>query len=133
MRSRTTSVYIRLNGEESGKIGRSAEYIFTKEYYKVMKTLPNLTDFNSVNEYFLSEYGFSLFLIEEPYLMMRKRRVAKWVGASDPHITLLKRNGKPTTKYPRSYGIIENGGFRPISLGTLISNLKEERPLFSRV
>lgn len=98
-----------------------------------MKTLPNLSNFQDINEYFMAEHGFSLFLREEPYLMMRKRKVAKWVGADDPNVTLLKRNGKPTTRYPRSHGIIENGGFRPISLGTLVSNLKEERPLYSRI
>lgn len=97
------------------------------------KTSPNLSSFQDINEYFMAEHGFALYLIEEPYLMMRKKKVARWVGSQDPNITLLKRNGKLTTRYPRSHGRVENGGHRPISLGTLISNLKDQRPLYSRV
>ena len=97
------------------------------------KTLPNLNNFEDINEYFIAEHGFSLYLIEEPYLMMRKTKTVQWVGAKDQSITLLKRNGKPTTRYPRSHGIIENGGHRPISLKTLISNLKDQRPLYLMV
>ena len=98
-----------------------------------MKTLPNLSSFQDINDYFMAEHGFALFLIEEPYLMMRKKKTARWVGSTDPSITLLKRNGCPTTRYPKSHGMIMNGGHRPISLGTLISNLKDHRPLFSKV
>ena len=65
--------------------------------------------------------------------MAGKSRNSNWVGSAEPGITLLKRNGKPTTRYPKSHGKIMNGGHRPISLRTLISNLKEERPLYLRV
>lgn len=98
-----------------------------------MKISPNLSNFQDINDYFMAEHGFALFLIEEPYLMMRKRKVARWVGSEDPSITLLKRNGKPTTRYPKSHGIIKNGGYRPISLNTLISNLKENKPLYFKI
>ena len=92
-----------------------------------------MTNFEDINDYFMAEHGFALFLIEEPYLMMRKRKVARWVGSTDPNITVLKRNGRVTTRYPRSPGIIMQGGQIPISFGTLISNLKDERPLYSKV
>lgn len=89
--------------------------------------------FEEINSYFESMFGFSLFLREEPYLMLKKRRSHQWVGANDGTVTLLKRNGKPTTKYPKSYGIIVNGGHRPISMNTLLSNIKEGRPLYTKV
>lgn len=65
--------------------------------------------------------------------MSRHKRPSKWVGAEDPGIVLLRRTGYPPTKYPKSHGIISNGGHRLVSLSTVLSNLKEGRPLFMRL
>jgi len=89
--------------------------------------------FDDINDYFRATYGFSLFLRIEPTLMNRNKRPTQWVGAAAPNVVLLRRTGYPPTKYPKSHGIINNGGHRPISLSTLLSNLKEGKPLFQRV
>lgn len=88
--------------------------------------------FEEINQQFKEQYGLELYLKEEPYLMAKKKP-AQWVGIKSPLYALLKRNGNFTTRYPRSYGIIDNGGHRPISLNTLFSNLKEGRPLFKQI
>jgi hypothetical protein len=92
-----------------------------------------LQTFDDVNDYFRATYGFSLFLREEPTLMNRNKRPSKWVGAAAPDIVLLRRTGYPPTRYPKSHGIINNGGHRLISLSTLISNIKDGRELFTRL
>jgi hypothetical protein len=92
-----------------------------------------MTSFDDINDYFRATYGFSLFLREEPTLMSRHKRPSQWVGAEDPDIVLLRRTGYPPTKYPRSHGIISNGGHRLVSLSTVLSNLKEGRQLFLRL
>lgn len=88
--------------------------------------------FEEVNQQFKEQYGLELFIKEEPYLMAKKKP-ARWVGIKDSSHALLKRNGDFTTKYPKSYGIIDNGGHRPISLNTLLFNIKEGRPLFGQI
>ena len=95
-----------------------------------MASQPTLNDFQIINKQFKKLYGFDLFMISEPYLMKRKVVWSTWVGAASENITLLKRNGKATTRYPQSHGMVLNGGHRPISLKTLISNMKEGKPLF---
>ena len=92
-----------------------------------------MTTFDVVNDFFRATYGFSLFLREEPTLMSRHKRPSQWVGANSPNIVLLRRTGLPTTKYPRSHGIINNGGHRLISLSTLLSNIKENRSLYLKL
>jgi hypothetical protein len=92
-----------------------------------------MSSFDDLNDYFRASYGFSLFLREEPTLMNKSKRPTQWVGADSPDIVLLRRTGYPTTKYPKSHGIISNGGHRPVSLSTLLSNMKEGKPLFQRV
>ena len=92
-----------------------------------------MTSFNDINDYFRSQHGFSLFLREEPALMSKSKKPTQWVGAEPPDIVLLRRNGLPPTKYPKSHGIIANGGHRPISLSTLLSNLKEHKKLFTTI
>lgn len=89
--------------------------------------------FKDVNEHFMLTYGFSLFLKEEPTVMSRYKRPSQWVGAEVPDVVLLRRTGYPPTKYPKSHGMINNGGYRPISLSTLLSNIKENRQLFLRL
>lgn len=89
--------------------------------------------FDDINNHFISTYGFSLFLREEPMLMGKAKKPTQWVGAQVPDVVLLRRTGHPTTKYPRSRGIVVNGGHRPISVSTLLSNLKEGRELFIRL
>jgi hypothetical protein len=86
--------------------------------------------FNDVNDHFRATYNFSLLYRVEPTLMSRHKRPSQWVGAEPPNIVLLRRTGYPPTKYPKSHGIISNGGYRLISLSTLLSNLKEGRQLF---
>lgn len=93
----------------------------------------NITTYEQVEKYMMDVHGVKLYSITEPYLMKRDKNPNVWVGADHVDVTLLKRNGKLTTKYPRSHGIIVNGGHRPISLKTLISNIKENRPLFTKV
>lgn len=92
-----------------------------------------INSFEDLNDYFRATYGFSLFLKEEPALMSRHKRPSQWVGAEDPDVVLLRRTGHPTTKYPRYHGIISNGGHRPVSMSTLLSNIKEGRELFKRI
>ena len=92
-----------------------------------------MTTFDDLNDFFRATYGFSLFLREEPTLMSRHKRPSQWVGANSPNIVLLRRTGLPTTKYPRSHGIINNGGHRLISLSTLLSNIKENRSLYLKL
>jgi len=92
-----------------------------------------MTTFDDLNDFFRATYGFSLFLREEPTLMSRHKRPSQWVGANSPDIVLLRRTGYPPTKYPKSHGIISNGGHRLISLSTLLSNIKESRSLFLRL
>ncbi len=92
-----------------------------------------MTSFDDINDYFRATYGFSLFLREEPTLMSKHKRPSKWVGAEAPDIVLLRRTGYPPTKYPKSHGIISNGGHRLVSLSTVLSNLKEGRQLFIRL
>jgi hypothetical protein len=65
--------------------------------------------------------------------MNRTKLPTRWVGAETPDIVLLRRTGHPTTKYPKCHGIISNGGHRPISMSTLLSNIKEGRQLFVRL
>jgi hypothetical protein len=95
--------------------------------------LRNMTDFETINRHFSENYGFDLFLKEEVCLMGGQKKPSRWVGANHPNVTLLRRNGKPTTLYPQSHGIIANGGRRPVSLSTLISNIKDKRPLYLKV
>ena len=95
-----------------------------------MTSQPTPKEFQSINEKFKEEYGFGLFMVSEPYLMKRKVVCNNWVGADSTDITLLKRNGKATTRYPKSHGKMLNGGHRPISLKTLVSNVKDGKPLF---
>jgi hypothetical protein len=90
-------------------------------------------NFDDLNDYFRATHGFSLFLREEPTLMNRSKRPTQWVGADAPDVVLLRRTGYPTTKYPKSHGIIKNGGYRPISLSTLLSNIKEGKQLFQKL
>jgi hypothetical protein len=89
--------------------------------------------FDDINDYFRATHGFSLFSREEPTLMSRYRRPSTWVGAEPTNIVLLRRTGYPPTKYPKSHGIISNGGYRLISFSTLLSNLEEGRQLFLRL
>jgi hypothetical protein len=95
--------------------------------------MTDFTTFDDINDYFRATYGFSLFLREEPTLMSRHRRPSRWVGALEPDVVLLRRTGYPPTRYPKSHGIIANGGHRLISLSTLQSNIKEGRQLFTRL
>ena len=92
-----------------------------------------MTTFEDLNDYFRATYGFPLFLKEEPTLMSRAKRPTQWVGADVSDVVLLRRTGYPTTKYPKRHGIISNGGHRPVSLSTLLSNIKEGRQLFVRL
>jgi len=89
--------------------------------------------FKDVNDYFRATYGFSLISREEPTLMSRHKRPSQWVGAEPEDVVLLRRTGHPPTKYPKSRGIISNGGYRLISLSTLLSNIKEGRQLFLKL
>lgn len=92
-----------------------------------------MNTFDDINDYFRATYGFSLFLKEEPTLMNRSKRPTQWVGADASDVVLLRRTGHPPTKYPKCHGIISNGGHRPISMSTLLSNMKEGRQLFLRL
>jgi hypothetical protein len=92
-----------------------------------------LQTFDDVNDHFRATYGFSLFLREEPTLMSKSKKPTRWVGADAPDVVLLRRTGYPPTKYPKRYGIIKNGGHRPISLSTLLSNIKEGKQLFQKL
>lgn len=92
-----------------------------------------MSTFDDINDYFRATYGFSLFLKEEPTLMHRAKKPTRWVGADSPDVVLLRRTGHPPTKYPKHYGIISNGGHRPISVSTLLSNIKDGRKLFIRI
>lgn len=89
--------------------------------------------FDDINNYFRVTYGVSLYLREEPTLMSKAKKPTRWVGAEDADIVLLRRTGYPTTKYPKSHGIISNGGHRPVSMSTLLSNIKEGKELFRRL
>lgn len=89
--------------------------------------------FAEINDYFRATYGFSLFYREEPTLMSRHKRPTQWVGAEVPDVVLLRRTGYPPTKYPKCHGIISNGGHRPVSMSTLLSNIKEGKELFMRL
>mgnify|MGYP007077654951 FL=1 len=99
------------------------------EYCQVQK----MKSFDDLNDYFRATYGFSLFLREEPALMSRTKKPAQWVGADAPDAVLLRRTGHPPTKYPKCRGIISNGGHRPISMSTLLSNIKEGKELFRQL
>lgn len=90
-------------------------------------------NFEEANEFFLQLYGFPLILREEPTVMSRNKKISKWVGAAHPDFVLLRRTGYPTSKYPKSHGIIANGGHRLISLDTLLSNMKDGRPLYIKL
>lgn len=92
-----------------------------------------MSTFDDINDYFRATHGFSLFLREEPTLMHRAKKPTQWVGADAPDIVLLRRTGYPPTKYPKCRGIISNGGYRPVSVSTLLSNIKEGRKLFMRL
>jgi hypothetical protein len=92
-----------------------------------------LQTFEDLNDYFRSTHGFSLFLREEPTLMSKAKKPTRWVGADAPDVVLLRRTGYPPTKYPKCRGIIKNGGHRPISLSTLLSNIKEGKQLFQKL
>ena len=65
--------------------------------------------------------------------MNRTKRPTQWVGAEAPDVVLLRRTGHPPTKYPKCHGIISNGGHRPVSMSTLLSNIKEGKELFKRL
>jgi len=91
-----------------------------------------MKSFDAINEYFSQEYGLSLFVREEPYLMANKRP-QRWVGIADPNYTLLKSNGEVTTKYPKSHGITLNGGHRCITLNTLRRNIEKGKRLFIQI
>jgi hypothetical protein len=92
-----------------------------------------MNTFSDLNDFFRATHGFSLFLTEEPTLMHRSKKPAQWVGAEASDVVLLRRTGHPPTKYPKCRGIISNGGYRPISISTLLSNIKEGRQLFIRL
>lgn len=92
-----------------------------------------MNTFDNINDYFRATYGFSLFLKEEPMLMHRAKKPTQWVGAEAADIVLLRRTGYPPTKYPKCRGIINNGGHRPISMSTLLSNIKDGRQLFIKI
>lgn len=65
--------------------------------------------------------------------MHRAKKPTQWVGADASDVVLLRRTGYPPTRYPKCRGIISNGGHRPISMSTLLSNIKEGRQLFVRL
>jgi hypothetical protein len=92
-----------------------------------------MNTFEEANDHFRATYGFSLILRNEPTLMSRHKRPSQWVGAEPENVVLLRRTGYPPTRYPKSHGIITNGGYRLISLSTLLSNLKEGRQLFQKL
>lgn len=89
--------------------------------------------FAEVQTYFQATYGLSLFLVEEPTAMGRSKAPSKWVGVNSETAVLLRRNGLPTTLYPKSKQEKRNAGRRPISLSTLISNIKDSRPIIQQV
>lgn len=89
--------------------------------------------FEEANEFFRNTFGLSLFKLEEPYAMKPGSRSNMWVGVDSEKYALLRRSGKLTTTYPKSRGIIKNGGRRLISLNTLFSNLKEGKQLYKEV
>ncbi len=92
-----------------------------------------LQTFDDINDYFRSTYGFSLYVREEPTLMSKAKKPTRWVGADASDVVLLRRTGYPPTKYPNCHGIISNGGHRPISMSTLLSNIKEGKELFRQL
>jgi hypothetical protein len=92
-----------------------------------------LQTFDDLNDHIRANYGFSLYLREEPTLMNKSKKPSQWVGAASPNIVLLRKSGYPPTKYPKCYGIINNGGYRPISISTLRSNIEKGRPLFIKI
>lgn len=92
-----------------------------------------MNTFDEANDHFRATYGFSLILRNELTLMSRHKRPSQWVGAESEDVVLLRRTGHPPTRYPKSHGIIANGGYRLISLSTLLSNIKEGRQLFLKL
>jgi hypothetical protein len=92
-----------------------------------------MESFEQANEFFQNTFGLSLFKLEEPYNMKPNSRSNTWVGVNSPKHALLRRSGKLTTSYPKSRGMIMNGGRRPVSLNTLFSNLKEGKTLFKEL
>ena len=92
---------------------------------------PSLKTFDEINQYFRIEYGLSLFMQEEPYLMDGKKP-QYWVGINSTEMALLKANGDFTTKYPKKANMTKNAGHRCITLNTLRNNIQKDRILFMR-
>ncbi len=103
----------------------------TETQLQLKTSSPSLTSFEEINTYFKLQYGQSLFIQEEPYLMAGKKP-QYWVGLNSTEFALLKANGDFTTKYPKKAKMIKNAGHRCITLNTLRRNIQKEKMLFMR-